>query len=106
MRRRSSIPERPARSSHGTEPNARAALPTGTRATWTRSRLVRSCRHERERREWKGAVVNTSLITSIQPQFQMIDGLKIRYADSGGAHESTLLLTSPWPESLYAFAPM
>ena len=43
---------------------------------------------------------------SIQPQFRTIDGLKIRYADTGGPHDSTLLLTSPWPESLYAFAPM
>jgi pimeloyl-ACP methyl ester carboxylesterase len=47
--------------------------------------------------------VNPPLIASIQPQFQMIDGLKIRYADSGGVHDSTLLLTSPWPESIYAF---
>jgi len=36
----------------------------------------------------------------------MIDGLRIRYADSGGAREHTLLLTSPWPESLYAFTPL
>ena len=35
-----------------------------------------------------------------------IDGLRIRYADSGGPHERTLLLTSPWPESVYAFASM
>ena len=44
--------------------------------------------------------------TSIKLQFRTIDGLRIRYADSGGAQEPTLLLTSPWPESLYAFAPM
>ena len=50
--------------------------------------------------------MNTSLTTSITPQFRMIDGVKIRYADSGGSQESTLLLTSPWPESVYAFAPM
>jgi pimeloyl-ACP methyl ester carboxylesterase len=36
----------------------------------------------------------------------MIDGIQIRYADSGGPHEPVLLLTSPWPESLYAFARM
>jgi pimeloyl-ACP methyl ester carboxylesterase len=41
--------------------------------------------------------------TLIAPQFRMIDGIKIRYADSGGSPEPTLLLTSPWPESLYAF---
>jgi pimeloyl-ACP methyl ester carboxylesterase len=39
----------------------------------------------------------------IQPQLELIDGLKIRYADSGGTQGATLLLTSPWPESLYAF---
>ena len=50
--------------------------------------------------------MNTSLTASIRPQFRMIDGVKIRYADSGGSQESTLLLTSPWPESVYAFAPM
>jgi pimeloyl-ACP methyl ester carboxylesterase len=44
--------------------------------------------------------------TSIEPQFRTIDGLKVRYADSGGSQERVLLLTSPWPESVYAFAPM
>ena len=39
-------------------------------------------------------------------QFRTVDGVRIRYADSGGSQERTLLLTSPWPESLYAFAPM
>ena len=39
-------------------------------------------------------------------QFRTVDGVRIRYAGSGGSHERTLLLTSPWPESLYAFAPM
>jgi pimeloyl-ACP methyl ester carboxylesterase len=43
---------------------------------------------------------------SITPEFRVVDGLRIRYADSGGAPESVVLLTSPWPESLYAFAPM
>ena len=42
--------------------------------------------------------------TSIEPEFRTIDGLKIRYAESGGSHQATLLLTSPWPESVYAFA--
>jgi pimeloyl-ACP methyl ester carboxylesterase len=44
--------------------------------------------------------------TGLQVRFRPVDGLKIRYADSGGPPEPTLLLTSPWPESLYAFAPM
>ena len=48
----------------------------------------------------------TSLNTSIQPQFRTIDGVNIRYADSGGEHARTLPLTSPWPESILAFTPM
>jgi pimeloyl-ACP methyl ester carboxylesterase len=48
--------------------------------------------------------MTTSLTASLAPRFRTIDGLRIRYADSGGAQENTLLLTSPWPESLYAFA--
>jgi pimeloyl-ACP methyl ester carboxylesterase len=50
--------------------------------------------------------MSTSLTTSIEPQFRTIDGLRIRYADSGGTQEPAVLLTSPWPESLYAFAPI
>jgi pimeloyl-ACP methyl ester carboxylesterase len=50
--------------------------------------------------------MNTSLNASIEPQFRTIDGVRVRYADSGGSQEPTLLLTSPWPESVYAFAPM
>jgi pimeloyl-ACP methyl ester carboxylesterase len=41
-----------------------------------------------------------------QARFRTVDGLRIRYADSGPSREPTLLLTSPWPESVYAFAPM
>jgi pimeloyl-ACP methyl ester carboxylesterase len=49
--------------------------------------------------------MSTPLTTSIRPRFRTINGLKIRYADSGGPPEQpVLLLTSPWPESLYAFA--
>ncbi len=50
--------------------------------------------------------MNTSLTASIKPQFRMIDGVKIRYADSGGSQRATAVLTSPWPESLHAFAPI
>jgi pimeloyl-ACP methyl ester carboxylesterase len=38
--------------------------------------------------------------------FRTVDGVRIRYADSGGSQERTVLLTSPWPESVYAFAPI
>ncbi len=41
-----------------------------------------------------------------QVRFRTVDGLRIRYLDSGASREPTLLLTSPWPESVYAFTPM
>jgi pimeloyl-ACP methyl ester carboxylesterase len=50
--------------------------------------------------------MNVSLTASIEPQWRTIDGVRIRYADSGGSREPVVLLTSPWPESIYAFAPM
>jgi pimeloyl-ACP methyl ester carboxylesterase len=50
--------------------------------------------------------VRTSLTTPVEPQVGTIDGLQIRYADSGGDRDQVVLLTSPWPESVYAFAPM
>ena len=47
-------------------------------------------------------------VSSIQTHFRTIDGLQIRCAESEspGARKPTLLLTSPWPESVYAFEPM
>jgi hypothetical protein len=44
----------------------------------------------------------------MEPPFRTIDGLRIRCADSGGAEEPepVLLLTSPCPESVLAFASM
>jgi pimeloyl-ACP methyl ester carboxylesterase len=44
--------------------------------------------------------------TTPQHDHRAIDGLRIRYADGGGSSAATILLTSPWPESLYAFAPI
>jgi pimeloyl-ACP methyl ester carboxylesterase len=44
--------------------------------------------------------------TAPQLHFRTVDGVQIRYADSGGSHGQTVLLTSPWPESVYAFAPI
>jgi len=51
-------------------------------------------------------MVSVPITTLGQVKFQSVGGVRIRYADSGEDRESTLLLTSPWPESLYAFAPM
>jgi pimeloyl-ACP methyl ester carboxylesterase len=41
-----------------------------------------------------------------EPRFRTVDGVRTRYADSGGSRELTVVLTSPWPESVYAFAPI
>ena len=32
-----------------------------------------------------------------------VDGVKIRYAEGGQSHTETVVLTNPWPESLFAF---
>jgi pimeloyl-ACP methyl ester carboxylesterase len=44
--------------------------------------------------------------TTPQVQFRTVDGVRIRYAESDGPPARTVLLTSPWPESVYAFAPI
>jgi pimeloyl-ACP methyl ester carboxylesterase len=41
---------------------------------------------------------------SIEPQFVSYDGLRIRYAASPKSSAESVMLLSPWPESLYAFA--
>src|SRR4051812_2736873 len=48
------------------------------------------------------------MLTTRTPQvrFQTVAGVRIRYADSGSSQEPVILLTSPWPESIYAFASM
>ena len=42
----------------------------------------------------------------LDTHFRVVDGVRVRYADSGGHRRPTILLTSPWPESLHAFAPI
>jgi len=41
--------------------------------------------------------------TIMPTQTVLVDGLQIRYADSGTAGGPVILFTSPWPESLFAF---
>jgi pimeloyl-ACP methyl ester carboxylesterase len=48
--------------------------------------------------------VSKTAIPSVE--FRTVGGVHIRYADSGGGPRPVVVLTSPWPESLYAFAPM
>jgi len=47
-----------------------------------------------------------SLSSSIEPRYRTIDDVKIRYAYTRGAARVDAAVTSPWPESIYAFAPM
>jgi pimeloyl-ACP methyl ester carboxylesterase len=44
----------------------------------------------------------------IRPQFRVIDGLAIQFAESeaNSARDAHALLLNPWPESIYAFEPM
>ena len=44
--------------------------------------------------------------TTPHVRFRTIDGVRIRYADSGSPQKPAVVLTSPWPESVYAFAPI
>ena len=47
-----------------------------------------------------------SITAAVEPQFKTLGGVRIRYAEGAGPGERTVLLTSPWPESVYAFAPI
>jgi pimeloyl-ACP methyl ester carboxylesterase len=48
------------------------------------------------------------MATTATPQlrFRAIDGIRIRYADTGRSSSPAVVLTSPWPESVYAFTPI
>ena len=45
----------------------------------------------------------TTLTSAIHTQTRQADGVDIRYAESNANAEPTLLLLSPWPESIYAW---
>jgi pimeloyl-ACP methyl ester carboxylesterase len=42
----------------------------------------------------------------MQIRFRTVNGITTRYAESDGHQDSFILLTCPWPESLYAFLPI
>jgi pimeloyl-ACP methyl ester carboxylesterase len=42
-------------------------------------------------------------MSEIKTRFRTIDGLSVRYAESGAHREVEALLFAPWPESLYAY---
>jgi len=48
--------------------------------------------------------MTTTSSQSIQPRVRTIDGLSVRYAESGPRDDHALLL-SPWPESIYCYEP-
>jgi pimeloyl-ACP methyl ester carboxylesterase len=50
--------------------------------------------------------MSTSLNSVIDSDYRTVDGVRIRYAESGRIQEPVILLTSPWPESINAFAQM
>jgi pimeloyl-ACP methyl ester carboxylesterase len=55
----------------------------------------------------ESSIVGMNTTTTLpDARFRTVDGVRVRYADSGGSQQPTILLTSPWPESLYAFAPI
>jgi len=54
---------------------------------------------------WKLAR-NSAAPVSTRVGLRTVDGVRIRYAETEGPSEPTILLTSPWPESLYAFGPI
>jgi pimeloyl-ACP methyl ester carboxylesterase len=80
---------------------------------------ARSAKGRRDRVVWTSAVPghphDEALITGVpwikgsdvsselRVGFRAVDGLQIRFAESGGSASQRLVLTSPWPESLYAF---
>jgi hypothetical protein len=39
---------------------------------------------------------------AVTPSFRIIDGVSVRFAESGPGH-SDALLPSPWPESVFAY---
>jgi pimeloyl-ACP methyl ester carboxylesterase len=43
------------------------------------------------------------MTNGLKDEYRTVDGLRIRYAESDSAASQHLVLTSPWPESLYAF---
>jgi pimeloyl-ACP methyl ester carboxylesterase len=48
------------------------------------------------------------MMTTLTPEvaFRNLGGVRVRCADSGGVQGPTVVLTSPWPESVYAYTPM
>ena len=50
--------------------------------------------------------MSTASSEAMQVRFRTVDGITIRYAESDERQDNPILLTNPWPESLYAFLPI
>src|SRR5258705_4843435 len=50
--------------------------------------------------------MSTASREAMHVRFRTVDGIAIRYAESDERQDNPILLTSPWPESLYAFLPI
>jgi pimeloyl-ACP methyl ester carboxylesterase len=50
--------------------------------------------------------VTASTRPTIETSYRSIDGVRIRYAESAETQDRTILMFNPWPESLFAFAPV
>ncbi|HME04182.1 MAG TPA: alpha/beta hydrolase [Solirubrobacteraceae bacterium] len=67
--------------------------------------------YDRDRQGLQADTGDGTDMTSPKPRdtirigFRTVEGTRIRYADSSGPAEQSILLTNPWPESVYAFAP-
>src|SRR5207237_3683967 len=47
--------------------------------------------------------MSTRSSEAMQVRFRTVDGITLRYAESDERQDNPMLLTNPWPESLYAF---
>ena len=47
--------------------------------------------------------MTTAAKSTISTYFRVIDGVRLRFADTKGDSNTTILLLAPWPESLWAF---
>ncbi len=50
--------------------------------------------------------MSTASSEAMHVRFRTVDGITIRYAESDERQDNPILLTNPWPESLYAFLPI
>jgi pimeloyl-ACP methyl ester carboxylesterase len=50
--------------------------------------------------------MGTASSEAMHVRFRTVDGITIRYAESDERQDNPILLTNPWPESLYAFLPI